>query len=63
MVQLISKGGFRERANRSPKYQNSENQQTILSPTHYSNNQVQKKSYEPDPSEDTDKNEVIQSNE
>lgn len=35
MVQLINKGGFRERANRSRKYQNSENQQTVLEPTQY----------------------------
>ncbi len=32
MVQLISKGGFRERANRSQKYKNSENSQTALRP-------------------------------
>lgn len=44
MVQLISKGGFRERANRSRKYQNSENKQTTLNPTQYSAPQVQKNS-------------------
>lgn len=35
MVQLISKGGFRERANRSQKYKNSENSQTALRPRTY----------------------------
>lgn len=29
-TQLINKGGFRERANRSRKYQQSENKQTAL---------------------------------
>ena len=29
-TQLINKGGFRERANRSRKYQQSENKQTTL---------------------------------
>ena len=41
MVQLISKGGFRERANRSRKYQHSENQQTVLHPTQYRSEQEQ----------------------
>ncbi len=31
-MQLIRKGGFRERANRHKKHQNSENQQTTLIP-------------------------------
>lgn len=35
MVQLINKGGFRERANRSRKYTHSENQQTTLPPHAY----------------------------
>ncbi|MDV2439415.1 hypothetical protein QR665_07985 [Acinetobacter gerneri] len=35
MVQLINKGGFRERANRSRKYGHSENQQTVLNPNSY----------------------------
>ena len=35
MVQLINKGGFRERANRSRKYQHSENSQTSLIPHRY----------------------------
>ena len=30
MTQLINKGGFRERANRSRKYQQSENKQVAL---------------------------------
>lgn len=35
MIKLINKGGFRERANRSKKYQHSENQQTVLNPKQY----------------------------
>ncbi|WP_436897289.1 hypothetical protein [Acinetobacter gyllenbergii] len=35
MTQLINKGGFRERANRSRKYKQSENQITTLQPSHY----------------------------
>ena len=35
MVQLIKKGGLRERANRSRRYQDSENQQTTLKPNLY----------------------------
>ncbi|ENX35330.1 hypothetical protein F889_00997 [Acinetobacter colistiniresistens] len=35
MTQLINKGGFRERANRSRKYKQSENEITTLSPSHY----------------------------
>lgn len=31
-MQLIHKGGFRERANRQSKYQNSENRQANLKP-------------------------------
>ncbi len=34
-MKLINKGGFRERANRSKKYQHSENQQTVLNPNQY----------------------------
>jgi hypothetical protein len=30
MTQLINKGGFRERANRSRKYKGSENEKTTL---------------------------------
>ncbi|WP_043974321.1 MULTISPECIES: hypothetical protein [Acinetobacter] len=35
MTQLINKGGFRERANRSRKYKQSENEITTLPPSHY----------------------------
>lgn len=38
MVQLINKGGFRERANRSRRYKDSENQQTTLDHHHYQPN-------------------------
>lgn len=34
-TQLINKGGFRERANRSRKYQQSENEQTALPSNKY----------------------------
>ena len=37
MIQLIKKGGLRERANRSRKYQGSENTATTLKPNRYSN--------------------------
>ncbi|OWW99595.1 hypothetical protein DWA27_17235 [Acinetobacter baumannii] len=35
MTQLINKGGFRERANRSQKYQRSENKQVALPSNKY----------------------------
>lgn len=35
MVQIINRGGFRERANRSKKYQTSENKKTTLEPNRY----------------------------
>ncbi|MDM1337141.1 MULTISPECIES: hypothetical protein [Acinetobacter] len=35
MVQLIKKGGLRERANRSRSYQGSENTETSLRPNRY----------------------------
>lgn len=35
MVQLIKKGGLRERANRSRRYQGSENTETTLKPNRY----------------------------
>ncbi|MGE8643262.1 hypothetical protein [Acinetobacter vivianii] len=35
MAQLINKGGFRERANRSRKYKQSENEITTLQPSQY----------------------------
>lgn len=34
-MQLINKGGFRERANRSRKYKDSENKNTVLVPNTY----------------------------
>lgn len=49
MVQLIKKGGLRERANRSRRYQSSENSITTLNPNRYkaqrlTNEQQEKKS-------------------
>ena len=35
MIQLIKKGGLRERANRSRLYQGSENTETTLKPNRY----------------------------
>lgn len=35
MVQLIKKGGLRERANRSRQYQGSENTESTLKPNQY----------------------------
>lgn len=35
MIQLIKKGGLRERANRSRSYQGSENTETSLRPNRY----------------------------
>ncbi|TCB36779.1 hypothetical protein E0H82_03465 [Acinetobacter sp. ANC 4910] len=35
MIQLIKKGGLRERANRSRKYKGSENTETTLKPNSY----------------------------
>ena len=40
MTQLINKGGFRERANRSRRYAHSENQQTSLPPHSYSEKSI-----------------------
>lgn len=48
MVQLIKKGGLRERANRSRKYLGSENTETTLLPNRYDNIQKQ-----PEPSTET----------
>ena len=39
MVQLIKKGGLRERANRSRKYEGSENTEKTLKPNRYSDTQ------------------------
>ncbi|OTG69582.1 hypothetical protein B9T25_00240 [Acinetobacter sp. ANC 4470] len=36
MMQLIKKGGLRERANRSRSYKGSENTETTLKPNRYS---------------------------
>lgn len=41
MVMLIKKGGLRERANRSRKFQGSENTETTLKPNTYENTQKQ----------------------
>ncbi len=41
MVQLINKGGFRERANRSRRYAGSENRQTTLAPNSYTKKEEQ----------------------
>ncbi|MBJ9984396.1 hypothetical protein IAE19_02935 [Acinetobacter sp. S40] len=38
MTQLINKGGFRERANRSRKYRESENEKTTLVSNRYQPN-------------------------
>ncbi|HJF28476.1 hypothetical protein OC498_04875 [Acinetobacter bohemicus] len=45
MVQLIKKGGLRERANRSRRYQDSENTVTALKPNRYTNSQKQEVFY------------------
>ena len=39
MIKLIKKGGLRERANRSRKYQGSENTETTLKPNTYETTQ------------------------
>ena len=39
MVQLIKKGGLRERANRSRSYKGSENTESTLKPNRYSKDQ------------------------
>ena len=39
MIQLIKKGGLRERANRSRLYQGSENTETTLKPNTYKSTQ------------------------
>ena len=41
MVQLIKKGGLRERANRSRSYQGSENTETTLKPNRYQKDVIQ----------------------
>ena len=47
MVQLINKGGFRERANRSRRYQQSENHQTTLKPNTYTDPQADQTTEQP----------------
>lgn len=41
MTKIINKGGFRERANRSRGYKQSENQQTQLTPNKYQSSEKQ----------------------
>lgn len=67
MIQLIRKGGLRERANRSRSYQGSENTETTLKPNIYP--QSHKKEDLPPPSNelpqnllDTDSNLDLSSN-
>lgn len=45
MIQLIKKGGLRERANRSRKYQGSENTETTLTPNRYQQNTKQSETH------------------
>ena len=60
MVQLIKKGGLRERANRSSKYAHSENNIKTLDPHRY-NTQLQEadKKKSPQFSEDENKGNTI----
>jgi len=55
-TQLINKGGFRERANRSRKYQQSENKQTTLPSNQYQpQTRPQENQTEVEPSESSPK--------
>lgn len=47
MIQLIKKGGLRERANRSRKYLGSENTETTLQPNTYGNTQKKEETIVP----------------
>ena len=47
MAQMIKKGGLRERANRSRKYQGSENTETTLKPNTYENTQKKEETTAP----------------
>lgn len=47
MVQLIKKGGLRERANRSRRYQGSENTETTLQPNRYVHTQKKEETQVP----------------
>lgn len=60
MVQLINKGGFRERANRSRRYQQSENHQTTLKPNAYTDPQANHTTEQPssEPSNLQDQNQA-----
>ncbi|MEG2357988.1 hypothetical protein [Acinetobacter sp.] len=51
MVQLIKKGGLRERANRSRSYQGSENTEASLKPNRYRQEEIKAESLAPSPAE------------
>lgn len=47
MIQLIKKGGLRERANRSRSYKGSENTETTLQPNRYRTDLIENNDKEP----------------
>ena len=51
MVQLIKKGGLRERANRSRSYKGSENTETTLKPNRYRDQTESQQSSQPQSNE------------
>ena len=51
MVQLIKKGGLRERANRSRSYQGSENTEASLKPKRYRQEEIKAEGLTPSPAE------------
>lgn len=51
MVQLIKKGGLRERANRSRSYQGSENTEASLKPNRYRQEEIKAEGLTPSPAE------------
>lgn len=57
MVQLIKKGGLRERANRSRSYRGSENTETTLHPNRYRTDEKKEELNVPSSSDDSPKNE------
>lgn len=57
MVQLIKKGGLRERANRSRSYKGSENTETTLQPNRYRTDEKKEEGDVPSSSDDSPKNE------
>ena len=57
MVQLIKKGGLRERANRSRNYKGSENTETTLQPNRYRTDEKKEGSDVPSSSDNAPKNE------